>query len=189
METAQPIEAERPIDRPVHPAVPAVPAPLPMKKSPLLAAILAGFPGVGHLYDGLYVRGVIFFSIVASLIALGGSENEEHPVLGFVTAFVWIFNVIDAVRQAQLINYGAARDLGLTDAPEAPKASQGGLLAGILLVVLGLVASLQVYFDVDLSWLLHFWPLGLIGVGAWLVVAWLRERKSWKEPEGESKLF
>jgi hypothetical protein len=155
----------------------------------VLAAILAGFPGLGHVYDGLYVRGVIFFGIVASLLALGGQDDGDHPVLGFSVAFVWIFNIIDAVRQAQLINYGFAQDLGLADAPKVPKASQGGLLTGILLLAIGAVASLKLFFDVDLTWMLEYWPLALMGIGAWLIVAWFREKRRREEPAGDSKLF
>ena len=186
METARPIEQEPLNERPAHPTAPASP---PLRKNPLLAATLGLFPGVGHIYDGLYLRGVIFFSLVASLIALGNSDDGDHGVLGFVVAFVWIFNVIDSVRQAQLINIGRAQDLGIEDAPKAPKASQGGLFAGLLFLALGVMASLQVFFDVELSWMLHYWPLALLAMGAWLTVAWFRERKKGEEPAEPSKLF
>lgn len=145
----------------------------PMLKRPLLAGFLALFPGIGNIYNGLYLRGVVFFTIIACLVALG-SDHEEHGVLGFVVAFAWIFNVLDSYRQAQLINLGHAQDLGLNDLPAVPKAGQGGLLAGVLLLVLGIVASLQVYLDVDLSWVIKFWPLALVGIGGWLIFSWFR---------------
>lgn len=186
METVRPIEQEPPNKEPAPLTAPASP---PLRKSPLLAAILGLFPGVGHLYDGLYLRGVIYFSLVASLIALGNVEDEGTGVLGFVVAFVWVFNIIDAVRQAQLINIGRARDLGIEDAPKAPKGSQGGLFAGLLFLALGTLASLQVFFGVELSWMLHYWPLALLAMGAWLTFAWFRERKKSQEPAEPSKLF
>lgn len=154
----------------------------PMIKRPLLAGFLALFPGIGNIYNGLYVRGVVFFTIIACLVALG-SDQEEHSVLGFVVAFAWIFNVLDSYRQAQLINLGAGQDLGVNDLPAAPKAGQGGLLAGILLLALGIIASLQVYLDIDLSWILQFWPLALVGIGGWLIFAWFRERHPRDEAE------
>jgi hypothetical protein len=146
----------------------------PLLKRPFLAAFLALFPGVGNLYNGLYLRGALFFAVIATLLAIG--SEGDHPVLGFVVAFAWIFNVLDSYRQAKLINYGYAQDLGLEDLPALPKAGQGGLLAGVLLLVLGAAASLQIYLDVDVSWLLDFWPLGLMAVGGWLVFSWYRDR-------------
>jgi len=185
MEPARPLE-------PAQPQVSSTPQPAartPMKKRPFLAACLSFFPGMGNIYNGLYLRGILFFAIVASLLALGSEEGSEHSVLGFVVAFVWIFNVIDSFRQAQLINYGYAQDLGLDELPRVPKASQGGLLAGLLLILLGVVASLEVFFGIEMSWVLRYWPLGILGLGAWLVVAYFRERSAGeRSPEGDGVL-
>ena len=181
METARPVE---------NPAVEAPKAPLPaqsppLQKHPIFAAVLALFPGMGNVYNGLYLRGIIFFTVIACLLALG-TEDGSHPVLGFVVAFVWIFNVLDSIRQAQLINLGYAQDLGRTDLPKVPKAGQGGLLAGILLILLGVVASLELYFGIDLSWMVRYWPLAVIAFGAYLVAAWVREHGRREEAEEES---
>jgi hypothetical protein len=186
METARPIESEI---RPEKPSPQTLASPPPLRKRPFVAAAFAFFPGIGNVYNGLYLRGAAFFAVIASLIAMGAADHEEHGVLGFVIAFVWIFNVIDSMRQAQLINLGYAQDLGLEDAPRVPKASQGGLLAGLLFLVIGILASLQLYFDIELSWMLRYWPLGLIGIGVWLVAAWLRERRKRDEPAEDAKMF
>ena len=186
METARPIENE---SRPEKPSARPLASPPPLRKRPFIAAAFAFFPGIGNVYNGLYLRGAAFFAVIASLIAMGSSDQEEHGVLGFVIAFVWIFNVIDSMRQAQLINLGYAQDLGLEDAPKVPKASQGGFLAGLLFLVIGVLASLQLYFGVELSWMLRYWPLGLMGIGAWLIAAWLRERRKREEPAEGGKLF
>jgi len=170
-----PAQAQLPASRP------------PILKRPFVAGFLSLFPGIGNIYNGLYLRGIIFFTVVACLLALGSDEGQEHSVLGFVIAFVWIFNVLDAYRQARLINYGYAQDLGQEDLPKLPKAGQGGLLAGILLIVLGVIASLQFYLGIDLSWMIHYWPLAIIAFGAWLVFAWFRERAKTAEAQ-ESRL-
>lgn len=169
MEPARPLETPAPAPA----ATPALPR-MPMKKRPFFAGFLAFFPGLGNIYNGLYLRGVLFFTVVACLVTLG--DEGESSTLGFVVAFVWLFNVIDSYRQAQLINYGYAQDLGLEDLPKLPKASQGGLLAGVLLLALGALASLQVFFDIEVGWVLRYWPLGILALGAWLVVAYFRER-------------
>lgn len=174
MENARNLEVEPPVDK----SSPA-PAPphTPMRKKPLYAGLLALFPGIGNVYNGLYLRGIIFFSLIASLLALVSDARGDHPVVGFAIAFVWIFNVIDSVRQAKLINHGYAQDLGLEDLPKVPKAGQGGLLAGILFLILGVIASLEVFFKVDLSWVIGYWPLAPLALGGGLLYAWYRDRR------------
>jgi hypothetical protein len=152
---------------------PPVPAPIG-QKSPVFAAILSLFPGIGNVYNGLYLRGLTLFLITASLAFLA---DEGHEMFGFMAAFFWIFNVIDAYRQATLINYGYAQDLGLVDLPQAPRASQGGLAAGIILTLIGLFAVLDEYFRVDLNWVFDLWPAALLAIGIGLIWSSLRDRR------------
>ncbi len=65
-------------------------------KNPLLAGFLSLFPGMGNVYNGLYLRGVTFFLIVGGLI--GAVESGAPEIFGFAIAFFWIFNVLDAYR-------------------------------------------------------------------------------------------
>lgn len=143
-------------------------------KNPLLAGFLSLFPGMGNVYNGLYLRGVTFFLIVGGLI--GAVDSGAPEIFGFAIAFFWIFNVLDAYRQATLINHGYAQDLGLTDLPERPSAAQGGLWAGAVLVIVGGTALVEKWFDLDLTWLFELWPVVLIAVGVWLIWAALREK-------------
>ncbi|HEV8578691.1 MAG TPA: hypothetical protein VGX68_06365 [Thermoanaerobaculia bacterium] len=160
---------------PSTPAAPAASVPAPIgQKNPGLAALLSFFPGMGNVYNGLYMRGVTFFLLI---LCLAGIADKGHDLFGFAVAFFWIFNVIDAYRQATLINYGYAQDLGLVDLPRHPRASQGGVAAGILLFVIGLVALLERYFDVRLDWVFDLWPFGLVLLGSWMIWASLRERR------------
>jgi hypothetical protein len=154
---------------PVAPAVPAI-----GRKNPGLAALLSLFPGMGNIYNGLYMRGVTFFLVVVSLI---GIASDGHDLFAAAVVFFWLFNVIDAYRQATLINYGYAQDLGLIDLPRHPRASQGGVAAGVLLALIGLVALLERYFDIRLDWLFDLWPFALVLLGGWLIWASLRDRR------------
>lgn len=144
------------------------------RKNPFLAALLSAFPGIGNIYNGLYMRGVTFFLIVMSLV---GIADKGDDAFGFVAAFFWLFNVIDAYRQATLINYGYAQDLGLVDMPRHPRASQGGILAGVVLLLIGSVATIERYFNVRLEWMLDLWPFALILAGVWMIWASLRDRR------------
>ena len=54
-------------------------------------------------------------------------------------------------------------------AVEMPKMS-GNKPVGILLVIAGILILLDLNFDVSLEWLESWWPVGLIGLGGWLVL-------------------
>lgn len=178
-ESSWPQHPENPPENP-PPAAPAAAESLPAgrlpfeRKRPLLAGLLSGFPGMGNVYNGLYLRGLIQFLIVAGLVGL--VNHNDTPFFVMTMIFFWAFNVLDSYRQAMLINYGYAQDLGLLDQPQRPRAGQGGLIAGIVLTLLGIVATVEQYVDIDLRWLYDLWPILLIGVGLWLIVAAVRER-------------
>ncbi len=173
---------------PMHSPTPAAPpyavvAPnsQTLHKSPWLAALLSAFPGMGNVYNGLYVRGFVFFLAFASCLALA---IKGSPLFALGIAFTWIFNVLDAYRQAVLINYGYGRDLAAIEAARAPAAWGEKITAGILLLALGTVALLKQYFDIELAWLLDLWPLALLALGGWLVWSAIQSRKSETEGSG-----
>jgi hypothetical protein len=153
---------------------PSEAAPPLSRKNPALASLLSIFPGVGHVYNGLYMRGITFFLVVACLftIMVRGRDMFWMPV-----AFFWLFNISDAHRQATLINFCYAQDLGLLDLPKTPRAGQGGLVAGVLLSLVGLVAVADRYFEIRLDWIFDLWPFALVAIGIWLIVASFRDRR------------
>ncbi len=61
---APPAFAPRPVSS-------AIPSPVG-HKNPILAAVLSLFPGIGNVYNGLYMRGVTFFLVIACLIGHHG---------------------------------------------------------------------------------------------------------------------
>jgi hypothetical protein len=171
---AGPIAAE-PEPPPAYAPAAALPPPVG-RKNPGLAALLSLFPGMGNVYNGLYLRGLTFFVIIVSLIGIT-TGGRGHELFGMAVAFFWLFNVIDAYRQATLINYGYAQDLGLLDLPRVPRAGQGGLVAGTLLTLVGIGAVLDRYTILSYDWLFELWPFALMAIGVWLVVASFRDRQ------------
>jgi LiaI-LiaF-like transmembrane region len=174
---AEPIAAE-PEPAPAFAAPERAPVPVPpppvSRKNPGLAALLSLFPGMGNIYNGLYLRGITFFLVIVALI---GIASRGHDLFGMAVAFFWLFNVIDSYRQATLINYGYAQDLGLLDLPKVPHAGQGGLVAGIVLSLIGITAVLDRYFIFNYDWLFDLWPFALVAVGVWLILASFRDRR------------
>lgn len=156
------------------PAMPPVARDQIHQKIPLLAGLLSGFPGLGNLYNGLYIRALVQFLIVASLINIAG--RSEGALIPMSVVFFWGFAVLDAYRQALLINYGYSQDLGLLDLPQRPRAGMAGMAAGVILTLIGIVAFLDQYVQISLDWLYDLWPLLLVGIGLWLIVASIRDR-------------
>src|SRR5262249_35855310 len=87
-------------------ATPAAQVPVTAeRKSAGLAGFLSIFPGLGHLYLGLYQRAFAFGGSFILLVGMS-SHGRGEAVVGPLIAFVWFFAIIDAVRQAHAINRG-----------------------------------------------------------------------------------
>jgi hypothetical protein len=145
------------------PAPPMVP-PLGSHRSPWIAAFLAFVPGLGSVYNGSYARGVAFFMAVLGTIHLA---NRGSELFGFGVAFLWLFNVIDAYREARLIRAGWAQDLGAARLRPTSNVAEG-LGLGVLLFLVGLLALLDV-LGYDIDWVFNYWPIGLMLAGGWFI--------------------
>ena len=150
----------------VWPAQPIGAPPLGSRRSPWIAAFLAIFPGLGSIYNGSYARGVAFFLTVLGLIHMA---NRGDEIWGFGVAFVWLFNVIDAYREARLIRAGLAHDLGAGRLRPDTSVAEG-LGLGAVLFLIGLLSFLDLTLDIDIDWIFELWPLGLMVAGGWFVV-------------------
>jgi len=145
----------------------------PRKKSPLVAAILSVMPGLGQVYVGYYQQGFIHIAAIAGMIALIATNSIDSDLqgpLGFFIAFVWMYNVIDAARRASLYNQ-ALSGLRPMDLPEDAKGPRrmGSLGGGVVLIGAGLVLFGHTMFGMSLRWVADWWPMALVGLGAWLV--------------------
>jgi hypothetical protein len=136
-----------------------------LRKSPALAGFLSMLPGLGQAYVGYYVSGFINIAVIGALVSLLESKQVRgaEPFLGMFLAFFWVFNIIDAVRKAKLYNLSAVGETELSVPTDSP------LLGGIALVVIGLILTLTVTFDLDMYWLEDVWPLFLLGLGLYLL--------------------
>ncbi len=167
---------------PAPPAVPVHPA-TPPGKSPAAAGLLSLFSGLGHVYLGLYKRGIVFFAIFVMLIAIADRPNTGP--LGMLIPFWVIFVLIDAVRQARAINATGMPEPGFFG-EEKPFKADGGLTFGIFLILIGLFFLADRIFTIDLSFLLDWWPALLVAFGAWQVFAYFQEKKRREDATSEA---
>jgi len=76
--------------------------------SPVLAGLLGFIPGVGAMYNGQFMKGLIHVGVFATLVAMETMDIPDglHAFLGLGIAF-WIFyQVIDAAKTARARLYG-----------------------------------------------------------------------------------
>jgi hypothetical protein len=162
---------------PAAPAMAARPT-APPGKNPAAAGLLSFFPGLGHVYLGLYKRGIVFFAILVLLIAI--ADRPHTGPFGMLIPFWWIFVLIDAVRQARAINATGMPEPGFFG-EEKPFKADGGLTFGIFLILIGLFFLLDRIVDIDLGFLLDWWPALLVAFGGWQVFAYFQEKKRREE--------
>lgn len=141
------------------------------RKSVGAAVVLSFFPGIGHLYLGLYQRAMGFFAAFALSILLA-----EKAGLGILVPFIWFFAVIDAYRQAVLINAGQGpEDLWATPKRGIPRRGTG-LGFGIFFTALGLVLLYDSFYGIDWSFLADWYPLAFVGVGLYFLVGYFIDK-------------
>jgi hypothetical protein len=146
----------------------------PRKKSVFLAMVLSAMPGLGQIYVGYYDLAFRNILIVCGLIAIlsSGTAHRLEPVVALFLAFYWLHNVVDAGRRASFYNQALAglRPMDLPDDGKTPQ-PMGSFAGGVLLVAVGVTLFLNTMFHVPLDWLAQWWPLALVGAGAWLIYA------------------
>jgi TM2 domain-containing membrane protein YozV len=156
-----------------YPTLPPPPAvvPVPVKgpKKPVLALVLAMFPGVGQLYNGQTAKAFALFAAFVGSIYLA---NEASAFFAFCIPFEVFYSIIDAYRNAMMINLrasGRPAELEAVDDSESP--AWGALLLGI-----GLLLLLNNLGVLDLFAVRRFWPLLLVAAGAWFLRRAMRNR-------------
>lgn len=146
----------------------------PRKKSVMLAILLSAMPGLGQIYVGYYDLAFRNILVVCGLIAILATDTIRRlePVVGLFLAFYWLHNLVDAGRRASFYNQALAglRPMDLPEDLKAPQ-SMGSLAGGALLIAVGLMLFANTMFHIPLDWLARWWPLALVGAGAWLIYA------------------
>jgi len=147
--------------------------------NPALAGLLGAIPfGVGAIYCGQYVKGLVYLGIFVFLVVSLSSNLPDYmyPILGICMGFFCIYQIIDAVRTAKALQEGkpAPDPFGLVATfspveksvatPSGFKSIPTGALVLIGLGILFLLHNLGLWFlrpGVVAS-------LVLIAIGVWL---------------------
>jgi hypothetical protein len=154
-------------------------------KSGAAAGILSAiFPGIGQIYNGQYVKGILFLAIFTGLITMQGHAGQ--PFQALMLAGFYIFQIIEAVQSAKEINRlalaengglaaGAAAPLPLS--PAAP-AKSGSVFWGIVLMALGGIFLLGNFEIIDYDRIFDFWPVIVIVIGLKMIADYFTKKSA-----------
>lgn len=143
-------------------------------KSPTAAGILAGlFPfGIGAMYNGLYVKGLVYLFIFAGLVTVQG-HGKGQPFFGLILAGFYFYQMIESIQTASAINRravpGREEEIVPVETQILEPAKAGSVFWGAALVLLGALLLLANFGVIDYDVLFDFWPLVVIGLGIKLV--------------------
>jgi len=146
---------------------------------PARAALCAIVPGIGAVYNREYIKAVIHFSIFAGLTII----SEAVGVFSLAAFAFYVFTIIDAYRSAEAIARGTASE-SLMRNEETNGLNL--LLWGGLLIAMGVLFLLDNLGAIRLRDAIEFWPMILIGLGAYLVISQIMSRRNGGPPPGHA---
>ncbi len=144
----------------------------PRYKSPRSSVFLSLiFPGLGQIYTGFYMRGLMIGAAIFVLFnAANQISNNGAPIMVWTIMFTWMFSMIDAGRMAALYNYAITGGEEIEMPQDIRLPNMGGsIVAGAILLGFGGIALSNTLFDVPLDWLDDWWPAFPLALGAYLL--------------------
>ncbi|MBV9404527.1 MAG: hypothetical protein JO211_04230, partial [Acidobacteriaceae bacterium] len=161
---------------------PVPPVATPVHTSPALAFILGWIPGVGAIYNGQYVKGLIHAVIFALIVSILNSDlgGSSEAFLGIMLAAFVIYMPFEAYQTARRRQMGIAPPMWGHVAEE-----WSGMMAGspsgsrapigpILLIGIGILFLLDTLHLIQFREIGRFWPVALIIAGGWMLYSRLQ---------------
>jgi len=142
-----------------------------MSASPGLAFLLGLIPGVGAIYNGQYVKGlihVVVFGVLISIVSSGEASGGLEPLFGMMIA-TWIFYMaFEAYHTAKKRQLGQAVEefsslISLRN-PQSRFPVGPAILIAVGVLFLANNLGLLRFGDV-----LRYWPIALIGLGVYML--------------------
>src|SRR5262245_59538217 len=136
--------------------------------SPGAAFALGLIPGVGAICNGEYLKAVIHVLIFGFLVSLAGSSKVSSfgPLFGIMTTAFFFYMPLEAYHTAKR---NALRAAGVQVKGRTGDPQQENLWSGVILTVMGCLLFVNEWVDGFLEGALKFWPLVLIGFGAYKI--------------------
>jgi hypothetical protein len=139
--------------------------------SPGLAFLLGFIPGVGAIYNGQYVKGLIHVVVFGLLITIVNNDELNGnlaPLFGMMIA-IWVFYMaFEAYHTAKRRQLGQPVDEFSSIVPRHGQPARFPLAPTVLIAV-GVLFLLHNMNILRLSEVIRYWPVALIGLGAYML--------------------
>jgi hypothetical protein len=151
------------------PPPPGAPGYIYADVSPGLALFLGMIPGVGAIYNGQYAKGLVHAVVFGVLVSIADAAHHSGEfVFGMMAFSWWAYMVFEAYHTARKRRFGEPVDeyssiLNLRGGKEQMP------VAGIALIVLGVLMLLRTLNLFDFEYVARYWPVLLIAAGAYLL--------------------
>jgi hypothetical protein len=166
----------------------AVPPPIANHDaSPGLAFILGLIPGVGAIYNGQYAKGLVHVIIIGLTISIlsNGAARGFEPLVGLLLGSFFFYMAFEAYHTALRRQRGLVVDEFSSLFPIHGGANKFPV-APILLIVLGVIFLLNNLDFFEVERIIRYWPVLLIGLGAYMLYVRLSHSSETSSPETSS---
>ena len=138
------------------------------RTSPGLAFVLGWIPGVGAIYNGQYIKGLVHAVIFGLLISLLDSNrgNASEPFLGIMLSAFVFYMAFEAYHTAKKRQMGVPIAEWSSLAASQSRFSSRTPIGPILLIGIGVLFLLDTLHLVEFREIGRFWPVILIVIGA-----------------------
>ncbi len=133
--------------------------------------MLGFIPGVGAIYNGQYVKGLIHVVVMGLLISIVSSEEMSgnlQPLFGMMIG-VWVFYMaFEAYHTAKKRQMGQPVDEFSSIIPRHGQPSRFPLAPTVLIAV-GLLFLLNNLDILRFGQIVRYWPIALIALGVYML--------------------
>jgi hypothetical protein len=152
--------------------------------SPGLAFLLGFIPGVGAIYNGQYVKGlihVIVFGLLVTIVSNDEMGANLEPLFGMLIA-VWVFYMaFEAYHTAKRRQLGQPVDEFSSIVPRTGHPARFPLAPTVLIAV-GLLFLLHNLDILRIGQVIRYWPVALIALGVYMLYERLSGRPDLRPP-------
>lgn len=136
--------------------------------SPGTAFALGLIPGVGAICNGEYLKAFVHVLIFGFLVSLSGSSKvgSFEPLFGIMTTAFFFYMPLQAFHTAKR---NALRAAGFQVKEPTTGKQEENLWTGVILTLMGCLLFVNEWVEGFLEGALKFWPVVLIGYGAYKI--------------------
>ncbi len=143
---------------------------MPVETSPVLAFILGFIPGVGAIYNGQYIKGLVhavIFGVIVSLLS-GNDEASAAPFLGIMLGAFVFYMPFEAYHTAKKRQMGIVVD-EWSSLISQDRIANRAPMGPLILIAVGFLFLLRTFDLLDFRRVGKFWPVLLIVIGAYML--------------------